>query len=468
MVTLTPQNPSTTGLNTFRNSDLDIAESFFRDESLKNPHDQESLYNLIKILDLRHKYKDINNIINKNTNKIKTWNNSLLFLSGKSLLKSKNYNQACKVLGFLNDKQTEKIEVPILYSESLFRLGDLENANKIITSSLRKWPKDPSLMNNKAIILSELGHYQEAEKTYLSIIKLLPNHFLGYFNLSLFYEKQYRLEEATFNLKCCLRIVPDAPEALEALDRIRNKFIKSGNKKDIKDIIYNLFAKKEWEKAYLSLKSKQTEIEKTQFYAFISEMPTIYQDKLASSDYFNLNKIVKSYNLFESNDKDIDLLISSLKEESSLKWDRVDKPTRNGFQTHEILMNKNNIYFGILENKLITKIKEYLKHSMFSKLKYFNKSLNLSGWGVILKSGGKQEKHIHPRSLISGVLYLKTPNTYTKKQNHDGNLLFPTGEKLYIEPKPGLLVLFPSYLPHETIPFQSSDERICIAFNYQP
>ena len=45
------------------------------------------------------------------------------------------------------------------------------------------------------------------------------------------------------------------------------------------------------------------------------------------------------------------------------------------------------------------------------------------------------------------------------------NLLFPSYKKLSIAPSSGELILFPSYLPHETTKFKSSEERICIAFN---
>jgi hypothetical protein len=34
-----------------------------------------------------------------------------------------------------------------------------------------------------------------------------------------------------------------------------------------------------------------------------------------------------------------------------------------------------------------------------------------------------------------------------------------------IQPRPGLLVLFPSWLEHYTDPNQSDDERVCISFN---
>ncbi len=455
-------------LQSIGSEDLDCAESFFRDQCLKNPTDQKSIFNLIKILDLRKKYKEIKDIIPKDNYEINKWNDSLLFLTSKTLLKANNFNLASKILSILDERQTENIEVSILFTEALFSLGDLDNAIKKINLSLEKWPDDPSLLNNKAIILSELGNYIEAEETYLTIIKQLPNHFLGYYNLALFYEKHLRFEEACRNLKRCLLIVPNAPEALEAYNRIKNSSIQLNRGKDIKDIIYTFFTNKEWEQAYLLLKEKESEIERTQYYAFLSEMPTIYQDKLSCSKYFNLREVVKSYNIFESKSKEIDLLVSSLKKESTLKWNRAGKPTRNGYQSHEILINKKTIYSEILENPLITKINEYLKYSLFDQAEYYDKSLKLSGWGVILKSGGKQDKHIHPRSLISGVLYLKTPKTFnTKAKNKEGNLLFPTGDQLYVDPKPGLLILFPSYLPHETIPFYSSEERICIAFNYQ-
>ena len=36
------------------------------------------------------------------------------------------------------------------------------------------------------------------------------------------------------------------------------------------------------------------------------------------------------------------------------------------------------------------------------------------------------------------------------------------------QPAPGLMVLFPSYMFHETIPFESSETRISIAFDIVP
>ena len=69
---------------------------------------------------------------------------------------------------------------------------------------------------------------------------------------------------------------------------------------------------------------------------------------------------------------------------------------------------------------------------------------------MILLNEGKQERHIHPNSLISGVLYLKVPQLVSQYSNEQGNLYFPSNNSLSIVPSPGKIVLFPSYLPHET------------------
>jgi hypothetical protein len=46
-----------------------------------------------------------------------------------------------------------------------------------------------------------------------------------------------------------------------------------------------------------------------------------------------------------------------------------------------------------------------------------------------------------------------------------GNILFPTVESLSIAPYTGLMIIFPSYLPHSTVPTTEENERVCIAFN---
>ena len=90
----------------------------------------------------------------------------------------------------------------------------------------------------------------------------------------------------------------------------------------------------------------------------------------------------------------------------------------------------------------------------------------LSGWSVVLREGGHQKRHIHPESVVSGVFYIQVPVESADEDKKEGNLVFPSNNMKMVTPKEGMVVLFPSYLAHETIPISGNEERICIAFNW--
>jgi tetratricopeptide (TPR) repeat protein len=106
------------------------------------------------------------------------------------------------------------------------------------------------------------------------------------------------------------------------------------------------------------------------------------------------------------------------------------------------------------------------------------KRASLNAWAVVLRGDGYQIAHIHPEGWVSGVYYVSVPKRLCGGPG-DGTLVLgamemeglsidpPWGIR-EISPAPGRLVLFPSYLPHATIPTKSTDERICIAFDVEP
>lgn len=96
-------------------------------------------------------------------------------------------------------------------------------------------------------------------------------------------------------------------------------------------------------------------------------------------------------------------------------------------------------------------------------------------WSVRLHDGGHHSNHIHPAGWISAVYYVALPDAVG--DGEQGWLTFgETGLRLgsreritrTIRPEPGLLVLFPSYFYHGTIPFADSAHRTTIAFDIVP
>jgi tetratricopeptide (TPR) repeat protein len=104
--------------------------------------------------------------------------------------------------------------------------------------------------------------------------------------------------------------------------------------------------------------------------------------------------------------------------------------------------------------------------------------LGFSGsWSVRLRPGGHHVSHVHPDGWMSSAYYARLPEgNASPRQSHEGWIQFgvPPGHldldlppRRVVEPSPGTLVLFPSYMWHGTIPFASGD-RLTAAFDYQP
>ncbi|WP_164156585.1 TIGR02466 family protein [Sandarakinorhabdus rubra] len=100
-------------------------------------------------------------------------------------------------------------------------------------------------------------------------------------------------------------------------------------------------------------------------------------------------------------------------------------------------------------------------------------------WVNILKPGGAHSGHIHPRSIISGTLYVEVPTGAGAIRFEDPRLpMFmhapprlasapePLRSFVTVAPAPGLLLLWESWLRHEVLPGSTRSERVSISFNF--
>lgn len=99
-------------------------------------------------------------------------------------------------------------------------------------------------------------------------------------------------------------------------------------------------------------------------------------------------------------------------------------------------------------------------------------------WSVRLRAGGHHVNHYHPEGWLSSACYIEVPQTPGLPKG-EGWLKFgesgiPTQPPLeaehFVKPEPGLLVLFPSWMWHGTVPFSGGeqDRRLSIAFDVVP
>lgn len=98
-------------------------------------------------------------------------------------------------------------------------------------------------------------------------------------------------------------------------------------------------------------------------------------------------------------------------------------------------------------------------------------------WSVKLRSGGRHVDHVHPQGWLSSAFYVETPDEALDTLGREGWLRFgrprhrvkPTLPAVkYLRPQPGVLVLFPSYMWHGTVPFMTAETRTTVAFDLLP
>lgn len=187
---------------------------------------------------------------------------------------------------------------------------------------------------------------------------------------------------------------------------------------------------------------------------------------------------VKVLERYSGTDEGAAFLRELIAEASGLQalWEPRGVTTKRGFQTGGNVFRHGLPALARFERDVLKALKEYRATlpADAAIARRWPEKLWLKGWFVRLLRGGQQNYHNHPFGWVSGCLYLQIPNTDT---HDEGSIEFcltsgaypPLSEKteptLRHKPHAGQLALFPSSLYHRTVPFDSNEERLCIAFD---
>lgn len=96
-------------------------------------------------------------------------------------------------------------------------------------------------------------------------------------------------------------------------------------------------------------------------------------------------------------------------------------------------------------------------------------------WSVQLRPGGFHVNHVHPAGWVSSAYYIEIPDIPGSSSKAGwlkfGEPGFPApgcGADHFVRPEPGMLVLFPSFMWHGTVPFDGGKRRLTAAFDVVP
>jgi len=152
--------------------------------------------------------------------------------------------------------------------------------------------------------------------------------------------------------------------------------------------------------------------------------------------------------------------------------------TREGRHTGELLAEPKGPV-AALERMIDEAVRDYIRaHPAQSDHPFLADPparWHLTVWSVVMEAQGHQVPHIHP-AWLSGVYYPRVPPVVSAgADRHAGwiefgrpGVMIPATvepEVRAYRPEEGLMVLFPSYFYHHTVPYEADEQRISIAFD---
>ena len=354
-------------------------------------------------------------------------------------------------------------------------------------------PQDTEAHSNLGLTLQELGRLDEAEASYNQAIALKPDFAEAHYNLGVTLKELGRLNEAEAIYNQAIGLKHDFAEAHYNLGLMLQEL----NRLDEAEASYNhaIALKPEDFKIHsqllmcLFLQNKKS--------VFFDELDyLINQDKASALIGSLACRSVLKYGLEKPNlfcTKPLNYVLHNdlstrydfekifvKKTKSILNESRISNKRQsllvNGNQTSGNIFDIKNDDTNEIQNIIrieVEKYREKFKESEEGLIKKMPTEYNLYGWLISMKSGGNLKPHIHTEGWLSGSIYINVPQ---KLKVDSGNLVVSLGEendaigtrineKKTINVVTGSVVLFPASLMHYTIPFESEEERIVLAFD---
>ena len=342
---------------------------------------------------------------------------------------------------------------------TLQELGKFSEAEASYKHAIALKPDYAEAYNNLGITLKELGRLTDAEVSYKKAIALKPNFAEVHSNLGTILKDLGRLDEAAASLKQAISIKPDLDEdhntLLKCLYEIDNPSVffdeldRSINQDKTNAVIGSLICRSTLK---YGLKRSNVFCENPLKYVLQTDLNTKYDFK----EIF----VKKARSIL--NEKNL----SNRKQSLIIE----------GYQTFGNLFDIEKDFTEQIQNAIRLEIEKYrinFKNSSEGFIKKWPTEYTLYGWLISMKSGGELKPHIHERGWLSGSIYINVPS---KSKSDSGNLVVSLGEdedstdtrinlNKTINVVTGNLVLFPASLTHYTIPFESEEDRIVLAFD---
>jgi uncharacterized protein (TIGR02466 family) len=375
----------------------------------------------------------------------------------------------------------------------LQRQGKLDDAIKSYQAGLKINPQDARGHFNFGTALRDKGDLAAAITSYQRAISLFPNYTDAHNNLGETLRDQGDMTLAVKSYQAALTLNPNHPNANYNMA----EFLYLAKNYEEAIVYFERSQLDDWQarKLYCQYKSFKFDAFKANIHALAGGTPNTSPFIATLSTHFSVNSNTPDPYNFCKNSFDFVYQNKIFAADSALLKDllndintadiaeRKQGRLTNGQQSAGNLFKRPEASFRALAELIKQEFLHYKKQFANANCELilsFPTELEFtSSWYVKMQQGGHLSAHIHEIGWISGAVYLAMPPENGLEgafeygtHGDDYPILapktasdFPTA---YIIPSAGDIVLFPSSLFHRTIPFNSNETRVCIAFDLKP
>ena len=442
---------------------LDEAEKLLRDGIAKQPDNPFYRNNLGQLLTHRQRYAEAVEIMQPLVQLAPTTAEVFLNL-GNGLLGAGRLQDAV-------NHYLKAIELnPLLYhahanlNELLWQMGRKEDVGKSYVFAKGRLADNPDILEMSAESAIAFKNIEDAERDLAAAASLRPNSMA-----------QYRLWTA-------LRLAQGRPA--EAIELAAAGLRREPDSLDLLTKLAEAQLQRDMPEGALATARRMAEIDPINQYAayFEANCLRLLGDEEGKRRLYDYDRFVHAVQLEPP--VDLALLAEKLDALHQAEHEPVYQTLRLGTQTHESLFNRPGIdpMIAALGENILAAAARFMAalpdDPTHPFLRRKGKGMSWSGsWSVRLREGGHHVDHIHHKGWISGCYYVELPPCLADEEGKPGWIKFGeftrqagrslTWEKA-IRPRPGLVVFFPSYMSHGTLPTRGAETRLTVAFDIVP
>jgi len=345
-------------------------------------------------------------------------------------------------------------------------MGETAKSIECLSRVLRMFPGDPQAHYNLGTALAAHGDLEKAIASQKRALELRPDYPEAHYNLANAYRQAGERDAAASRYQRTLDLVPGYPGAATNLASVLLELKRPQDALRASEKALEFFPGDRDALSFNAIAASETGDPETA--AWILSMDDLVRprDFSAPSGFANLGDFNRA-------------LVDHVLAHPTLTHEPHNMATRDGQQTENLAIEPKGPVRQ-LEDMIIEAFDDYLpavrKLAGHPYVPLIPDLRKIDIWGTVLGRQGHQAAHMHRNAWVSGVYYAQLPGVMHGDNEDRAGWIefgrppdeFPCSvehEVRMFEPKEGRMFMFPSYEYHRTIPFESAEQRISIAFD---